>query len=131
MKNFENVRKYRKDICEALSVELSEEDMNTDYFLGRFLGQQRDSLNSLGLINRGFCPLCGEEPIGNEYNRSMAYSKVVQYLCKDCYERTNPHLTDPGYTRRYYTVKIVMWAIGIGVLIGAFLLIRGCFRLLF
>ena len=127
MEDIENVRKYRKDICQALGVEFKEEDMNTDYFLGRFLGEQRDYLDSLGLINRGFCPLCGEKPIGNEYYRGMAFSKATQYLCKDCYERTDPHSAVLGYTRRYYTVKFVMWAVGIGILIGAFLLIRGCF----
>jgi hypothetical protein len=131
MKNIENVRRYRKDICEALEEEFKEEDIDTDYFLGEFRGEQKDYLNSLGLINRGFCPLCGEEPIGNEYYRGIAFSNVVQYLCKDCYERTNPHLNVPGYTRRYYTAKFVMWAIGIGILVGTFLLIRGCFRFLF
>ena len=130
MKNVENVRKYRKQIYEALGVELEEEDMNTDYFLGRFMGQQIDYLDSLGLINCGICPLCGEEPIGNEYSRRMVYSKVVQYLCKDCYERTNPHLTVPGYTRKYYTLTFVTWAIRIGIMIGAFFLIRGFCRLL-
>jgi len=128
MKNIENVKKYRKDICEALGVEFKEEYMHTDYFLGRFMGRDRDYLDSLGLINRGFCPLCGEESISNDYHRGMAFSSAVQYLCKDCYERTNPHLNSPGYTRRYYTAKFIIWVIGIGVLISAFFLIKGCFN---
>ena len=131
MKNIENVKEYREDICDALGVEFKEEYMNDDYFLGNFSGQQKDYLDSLGLINRDFCPLCGKESISNEYHRSLAYSRAVQYLCKDCWERTNPHLTIPGYTRRVYAYNFVMLVIGVSVLIGVSLLARGCFRFLF
>lgn len=130
MKDIGKVRQQRKDICEALGVELDEMILNSDHFLGAFVGQQRDYLDSLGLINRGFCPLCGEEPIGTACHRKWAFSSVVEYMCRDCHERTNPH-NEPGFTRRYNTAKFVTWAIGIGILIGTLLLIRGCFRLLF
>ena len=53
----DNVKKYRKDICEALEVELSSEDLDSDFFIGRFYGQEWDYLDSLSLINRGFCPI--------------------------------------------------------------------------
>lgn len=131
MKNIENVRSYQKDICEALGVEFKEEDMVYPfYFLNRFTPQQIDYLGSLGLINRGFCPDCGISPIGDEYHRDRIGSKTVQYLCKDCWETSNP-FSRPKYKRRYYTIKFVMWAIGIGILIGTIILIRGCFRFLF
>lgn len=128
MKDANKVRGYIKEICRVEGLEFKEEYVNDDYFLGRFTGQQRNYLNTLGLINPGFCPLCGEEPITNQYYRGMANTTAVQYLCKECYEKTNPHLTIPGYTRRYYTAKIVMWTIGIGILIGIFFLLRSCFR---
>lgn len=93
MKNSENVRKYKKDIREALDA------IGTEYYeygLDKFIyvDETRQYLDSLGLVNRGFCPLCGEEPIGHEYRRGVVDSKVVQYLCKDCYcyERTKPDL---------------------------------------
>lgn len=115
MKNMEKVKKYREEICESLDVKLLPNDLETDYFLGRFLGEQLDYLNSLGLINRGFCPLCGENPIGKDYYRGFRFSKVKQYLCENCYKRTNLKVDDlkkqyPGYKRRYYTIKIIKWA---------------------
>jgi len=130
MKGPENVRTHRADICRALGVELVEEMVTNDYFLGRFYGEDRDFLDSLGLINRGFCPLCGVEPIGSEYKRGLVFSKAVEHLCKDCYDRMNPHLTTPGYTRRYYTAKVVLWLLGLGVVYVLFLLVRGCVNLL-
>lgn len=131
IQNLENVKKHRQDICKALSIEFSDDMLIDDYFLGRFLGRHRDYLDSLGLVNRGFCPLCGDQPVGNEYYRGYVHSKVVEYLCEECYKNTNPHLINPGYTRRYYTAKIVIWLVYIGLLLGAFFLIRGCFRFLF
>ena len=131
IKNLENVKRHRQDICEAFGTQFTEDMLTDDYFLGRFYGQDREYLNSLGLINKGFCPLCGYQPIGCQYYRRLVHSKVVEYLCKECYERTNPHLTIAGYTRRYYTVKIVIWLVAIGLLLGVFFLVRGCFRLLF
>jgi len=117
----DNVRKYREDICEALNVELLQDDLVTEFFLGRFTEQQWELLDSLGLINRGFCPICGREPISNQYYRSNRYSKVKQHLCEDCYTRTNLDVSDleriyPGYRRRYYTIKLIKWSFILGIL---------------
>ena len=115
MKNMEKVKKYREDICEAMGVKLLPEDLETDHFMGRFMGQQLDYLDSLGLINRGFCPLCGYEPINKDFYRGFRFSKAKQYLCENCYSRTNLSIDDlenqyPGYKRRFYTIKIIKWA---------------------
>lgn len=89
MKNSENVRKYKKDIREALStIGIEYNDLINDKFI--YEDEVRRYLDSLGLVNRGFCPLCGEEPIGHEYYKGVVDSMVVQYLCKDCSERIKP-----------------------------------------
>lgn len=131
LKSAANVRRHREDICKALGIPFTEDMLTDDYFIGRFLGEQRDFLDSQGLLNRGFCPLCGNEPIGTEHKRGLAYSRAVEYLCGECYERTNPHSTIPGYTARYYAVKSVVWIIVLAVLVGGFLLLRACVRLVF
>ncbi len=93
------------------------DDMVTDdYFLGRFSGPQRDYLDTIGLINREFCPLCGYQPIGKGYYRRLVDSAAVEYLCKECYKRTNPHLTIPGYTQRYLAVKAISWLVALGLI---------------
>jgi len=126
IRNLTNVKRHRQEICEAIGIEFSEEMLTDDYFLGRFSGQQRDYLDSRDLVNQGFCPLCGAEPITTDYHRGLAFSKAVEYLCKECWTRTNPHLTIPGYTRRYYTGKFIMWMVLISFLAGAFLIVRAC-----
>ena len=131
-KDIDKVRKYRKDICKASKIEFKEEYMDTDHFLGRFGGPIKDYFNSLGLINRGFCPLCGDEPIGEEYFRALLHTHgVKQYMCKSCWERTNPHITDPGYTRRYYTATVGCWVIGILIALGIIFLLKGCIQFIF
>jgi len=42
-------------------------------------------INSLGLINRGFCPYCGAEPITKDYTFTV-YGYTI-FLCKFCYEK--------------------------------------------
>jgi len=111
-----------------MGIEFTEDMVTDDYFLGQFYGPDKDHLDSLGLINRGFCPICGREGIGTQHSRRMVFSKAVEYLCKNCYDRTNPHATIPGYTRRYRTAKLIMWVVGIGILVGVFFLVRGCLQ---
>lgn len=126
MNNIDNVRSYRKDICEALGMEFKEEDMLYPYnFLHQLHQKQLGYLESKGLINRGFCPDCGISPITSDHYREGINPKTCQYLCKDCWEAGNP-FSRPRYRRRYYTVKFVMWAIGIGLLLGTIMLIKGC-----
>jgi hypothetical protein len=96
-----------REISRALGVPFTEHMVTDDFYLGSFSGQQRDLLDSVGLINRGFGPLCGREPIGREHYRTLLYSNAIEYLCKECYDRTNPHKTIPGYTGRYYTARFL------------------------
>jgi len=125
-RNRQNVETRWRDICSALGIPFSDEMVTDDFHLGAFSGQQRDYLDSLGLINRGFCPLCGLEGIGTEYKRTLLYSSAVEYLCQECYGRTNPHATIPGYTRRYYTAKVGCWAVILTFIFGAIALLRAC-----
>jgi hypothetical protein len=127
-RNRQNVEKRWQDICKVLGVPFTDEMVSDDFYLGALWGQQKDHLDSLGLINRGFCPLCGVEPIGTDYYRTLLHSSAVEYLCEECYKRTNPHLTTPGYTRRYYTGKILGWAIMLGVLWGLIVLFKACVK---
>lgn len=133
IENLENVRRHRQDICKAMGVEFTDDMITDDYFLGTFYGPDKDRLDSLGLINRGFCPICGREPIGTEYHRRMVFSKAVEYLCKQCYDRTNPHATIPGYTRRYRTAKFMQsplrYLVSIGFLVVVFFLVWALIRL--
>jgi hypothetical protein len=79
---------HRQEICKALGMQFTEDMVTNDFFLGLFNGQQLDRLDSLGLINRGFCPLCGIEPIGETYFRELSFSSAAEFLCKQCYRRT-------------------------------------------
>ena len=67
IKDLDNVKRHRRDICEALALPFTESMVTDDYFIGKLDGQEKDYLKSLGLINRGFCPLCGYQPIGGKY----------------------------------------------------------------
>jgi hypothetical protein len=128
LRNRSNIQRHREDICRIAGLTFSDDLLEDDYFIARFSPALRDRLDSLGLLNRGFCPLCGQEPLGTEYSRqTLGVSRsVVEYICKDCNDRTNPHLNVSGYTRRYYTAKAIMWALGFGLLWLAFLILKGC-----
>lgn len=132
MVNPDRVRQYRSEICQAMGVNFSEsEDMITSAFLGRFTAQERAFLHSRGLVNRGFCPLCGREPISEDYSRGMVGNSFRQFLCKQCHDETNPHINVPGFTRRQYTAKAIMWAVVALVAFIFILGIRACFGLVF
>ncbi len=131
LKSIENVREHRTAICRAMDMEYSDDMLIRASFIGWFTGPERDYLDALGLINRGFCPICGISPIGIDHPRRTVNSTAVEYLCEDCWTETNPHLNVPGYTRRYYTAKLVIWAIGAGLLVLLLLGLRGCARVLF
>ena len=101
IRNLENVKRHRQEICEALAIPFTDDMITDDYYLRKFDGQEKDYLDSLGLINRGYCPLCGYEPIGRKYHMRLGVdSKGVEYLCKECDERTGggrPFLRTYGY----------------------------------
>ena len=128
MTNPEKVRKYREDLCIALDLDPQSIDLEGEYFEGTFYGQQLDYLDSIGLINRGFCPLCGTEPISNDYHRGFRFSKVRQFLCEECYKRTFIGVNElekmhPGYKRRLYTYKAIKWII---IIIILYIVIKSC-----
>jgi hypothetical protein len=130
IRNLEKVKIYRQDICKALGVQFTEDMITDDLFpAGLVFGQEGNYLDFQGLINRGFCPICGYEPIDTTpyHYRKLLGSKVKQNLCEECYKRTSPDVMLPDY-RRYYTLRIVLWLIGISLLVGVFLLIRGCVK---
>lgn len=89
IRNLENVIRHRQEICKALGTPFTDGMVTDDYFLGKLDGRQIDYLDYLELINRGFCPLCGHEPIGRKYYMRLGVdSKGLEYLCKECDERT-------------------------------------------
>jgi len=123
----ENVTTHRKDICKALGIPFTEAMITNDFFIGRFYSEERSFLNAKGLINRGFCPLCGDEPIDGRFFRQA--NPVTEYLCAECYTRTNPatrHVGNPGYFVRRIIGKGCMWIIVLGLLWLFFMMIRGC-----
>lgn len=124
MDKAERLKKHRLDIMNALGVPeeiqlkmvpATATDQDLDYFMGTFSGPQWQYLDSQGLINRGYCPLCGQDEIGTSHFRTNVYSRVKEFLCEDCYKRTdvgNPNLMEakyPGFKRRYYTWKLIKW----------------------
>lgn len=113
IRNLESVKRHRQDICEALALPFTDNMVTDDYFLGKFDGQEKDYLDSFGLINRGFCPLCGDQSIGKRYYMKLGGSKAVEYLCKECDERTGggrPFLRTYGF----YVVYLAFF-FGLGV----------------
>lgn len=91
IRNAENVAAYRRDIEESCGRRLPDDQGNFT-MVARFFGTDLDRLESLGLLNRGYCPFCGAEPIDRTYARGSNFSKVKVYLCKACWEQTNPSL---------------------------------------
>lgn len=135
IKNQDNVLRYRKDICEALAIPFEERMINDQFFVDMLLGDQRDHVEFLGLLNRGFCPICGHEPIDKTYRRQFNFGRAIEYMCADCFAQINEitaahrQLGPPGYKRRYYIYKSVKWAIKIAILVGLYYLVRACLRL--
>ena len=122
--NLENVKIHRKDICKALGIPFTEDMITDDFFIGRFYSDARSFLNAKGLINRGFCPLCGVGPIDGRFFRKA--NPVTEYLCAECYTRTNPetrYADDPGYFVRRIAVKGCMWVIGLGIIL---IIVKSC-----
>ena len=91
IRNPENVAAYRRDIEEAVGRSLPNDEGNYT-MVGRFFGSDLDHLEHLGLLNRGYCPFCGASPIDRTYTRGSNFSKVKVFLCKDCWEQTNPNV---------------------------------------
>jgi len=92
-----------------------------EYFFARFFGDQQQRLDALGLVNRGFCPICGMGPIGSEHARKSPLSGVSEYICVDCENRTNP-LKQPYHQ----TVLRRRWGCGIALVLLGFLVLRMC-----
>lgn len=127
IRNLENVTTHRKDICKALGIPFTEDMITNDFFIGRFYSDERSFLNAKGLINRGFCPLCGVKPIDERFFRQA--NPVTEYLCAECYTRTNPvtrHADNPGYFARRIIGKGCVWIIVLGLLWIFVMIIRGC-----
>jgi hypothetical protein len=118
MKNPENVRRHRRDIAQAFGREWDdkEELMTNDMYIGSLWGKEIDKIDSLGLLNRGFCPLCGIDMPSNDprYSRGHRYSSAREFLCKDCYVRTNPFL-DPTYVAAHHKAQFMIWAVRLGI----------------
>ena len=91
IKNAANVAKYRADIEKAAGRALMPEDASNDQLIGRMFGSDFDYLQSIGLLNRGFCPYCGGSPVDEACYRSNIHNRKVKvYLCKECWENNNP-----------------------------------------
>jgi hypothetical protein len=70
IKNADNVAMYRRDIEKATGRVLAPDESNAS-LIGCLFGSDMDYLESLGLLNRGFCPYCGGSPIVDQsYSRS-------------------------------------------------------------
>ena len=124
LRSVTNVRKHRQDICKALDIPFAEDMLADSYFVGRFPGKKTNFLDAQGLLNRGFCPICGIEPIGTEYKRELAHSKTVEYLCGECHKLVVTRTTKSGGASRY-DIKLGCWMIFLAVLVGL-LLLRAC-----
>jgi hypothetical protein len=140
VRNQANVTKYQHDICETLGVgsvwfDQASKKIPNQHFVDWLWGDHRDYVESLGLLNRGFCPICGDEPIDKTYCRRFTFGNAVEYMCADCFKRMNDDaeafkaFLPPGYKRRYYTYTGIKWLLIAGVLIGVFYLVRACVRL--
>jgi hypothetical protein len=112
MKNIENVRLHRRDIAQALGRTWDEEEMMTnDSYIGRLFGEEVAQVNHLGLLNRGFCPLCGINLESNDiqYSRKHRFSDAREFLCKECYVRANP-FSNPEYVAAHHKARLFVWA---------------------
>lgn len=105
--NPDNIIKHRKDICKALEIDFTEDMLNNEYFIGTLSKEQLEIIKNLKLINRGFCPVCGKEPVGKEYHRRLKLIDEIEYLCEKCYEATNPYTE---FKKRYYKKKLLSFA---------------------
>jgi hypothetical protein len=92
IKNADNVAMYRRDIEKAAGRALIPEDEGNDRLIGRMFASDFDYLQSVGLLNRGFCPYCGGSPVDEDCWRSNIHNpnNVKVYLCKECGENNNP-----------------------------------------
>lgn len=125
IRNRANLVQHRQAICEAMGIPYSDAMVGKSYFLGRFYADQQQRLDQLGLVNRGFCPICGASPIGTEYSRRGRFSGVVEYICRDCETRTNP-FNEPGFAVHHYRAMGCMWITSLGILVAGYLVLRAC-----
>lgn len=103
-----NLFNHRKAICDAMGRQYDNDMIVDEYFLGSFSAEQQRQLEVMGLVNRGFCPICGTEPIGCESFRKSRWSGVVEYVCGDCEAKLNP-MNDPGFATRHHAAKGCIW----------------------
>jgi hypothetical protein len=118
VRNAGNLARYRRDIEKATGKPLpSDEDNFTT--IGKFFGSDLDYLDRLGVLNRGYCPFCGVEPIDQAHYRTNKFGNAKLYLCRGCWEQTNPDaqlrrsiisldLTNPNHRRAlpYYLMAL-------------------------
>jgi hypothetical protein len=97
LRNRSNIQKHREEICRVAGLTFSDDLLEDDYFIARFSPALRDRLDSLGLLNRGFCPLCGQEPVGTEYSRQTLGVSRFQELWQ---AKGLPELGKPPKTRQ-------------------------------
>jgi hypothetical protein len=87
--NGANVDNYRRDI-EKISGKALPSDEGNVSMIARFFGSDLEYLDRLGLLNRGFCPFCGTEPIDQSHWRSNNFTKTRVFLCASCWKKTHP-----------------------------------------
>lgn len=114
VKNMDNVRRWRRDVCDHLGIQFKE-DMIGLFPLG-FHGRHFDKLREAELLNRGFCPGCGREPI------EKSFRLVGVDMCLECYQRFDP--SSPGRLMAKYFGWLLLAMIGAGV-VG---MLRSCAR---
>jgi hypothetical protein len=87
IRNPSNVAEYRRAIEQAAGRALPVEDNFA--LLNRMFGSDLDAMQRRGILNRGFCPLCGVAAIDESYSRGSHYTTTKVFICKDCWERDN------------------------------------------
>jgi len=127
IKNRANLVEHRRAICAALGIPYSDAMVGQQSFFGGLSADQQQRLALLGLINRGFCPICGAAPIGTDYCRRDRRSGVFEYFCRDCDARLNP-FRDREFAIMHYSMKGCMWLPVCTTAVAAYLIVRACTR---
>jgi hypothetical protein len=125
IRNRANLVEHRRAICAALGIPYSDAQVGEPHFFVRLSAHQQQQLALLGLVNRGFCPICGVAPIGTEYYRRDRRSGVFEHICRDCDARLNP-FRSREFAVAHYSMKGCMWLLVGTVAVAAYLILRAC-----
>ncbi|GEM_PF-4174204 len=87
MKNIEKVKNYQKKLYAALSRNWEERFFSNAWHL-TMMGAEWDKLFEMGLIEKDFCSLCGNDELKSGYYKAPAFSKynVKLPVCDVCWD---------------------------------------------